>query len=228
MRRHWVHDVFLPFSFEQLLLLAWGRFAPSQWGSSRCGRGSSCRGWSSRELCRCAGAFWEPCSPGCAQSPENPHRDPGGDKIKTLCLTSPCNNLCSRQTRITTPLQHIIRISVRVFYLARTKYNQKNRIPFCTSQWSYLMLMAQKKNYYSMVIPKVSYDSHHHHQNCQIKHWTYSKDTSWAWVYRPCFLWILRDELLRISMHQITFHELPEEKYHSLQFNTAQFKQTIN
>lgn len=73
----------LPFSSEQPPLLVWGQSAPSQWGSSQCGRESSCRGWCGHGRGRCASSSWGPCWPGCARWPENPHLDPVYKNNKT-------------------------------------------------------------------------------------------------------------------------------------------------
>lgn len=66
----------IPFSSETPPPLAWERSAPSQWGSFRCGMGSSCRGWCVHGHGKYAYASLGPCSPGCARSPESPHPNP--------------------------------------------------------------------------------------------------------------------------------------------------------
>lgn len=66
----------IPFSSETPPPLVWERSAPSQWGSFRCGMGSSCRGWCVHGHGKYAYASLGPCSPGCAQSPESPHPNP--------------------------------------------------------------------------------------------------------------------------------------------------------
>lgn len=66
----------LPSSSAQPPPLVWGRSAPSLSGSSRCDRGSSCRGWCAHGRGRCVSSSWAPCWLECARWPESPRPDP--------------------------------------------------------------------------------------------------------------------------------------------------------
>ena len=72
--------LFLQFLLGYLFLLCnllfWFRNSLFFFISSPCGRESSCRGWSSRELCKSRAASWGLCSPGCAHCPQNLHLSP--------------------------------------------------------------------------------------------------------------------------------------------------------